>query len=310
MGKKKIEEEPQKAILVMESELFKQALEQRIEAGKKLLEIKVTKNTNPYGMRGWSTYGGRFVSLEERQYVKEEIEQFRNEFYKWSDYNSELLKQAFDNPDNEYRKEYDNTGITILMGNEDVMEDYHKKIKKRIAVLDRLITFIPLLPKAETVNKARKDNKTEMNMSKVFIVHGHDSNTRNEAELLVKQLGFEPVVLFKRVNEGDTIIEKLLRESKDAAFSIVLYTKCDEGKAVEDTDLKPRARQNVVFEHGLMCGLLGRKRVVALVEEGVEVPGDLSGVVYIPLDAKMRWQLDVAREMKASGMQVDLNKLM
>lgn len=310
MGKNKIEEEPRRAILVMDSEQFKQALEQRIEAGKKLLDIKVTKNTTPYGLRGWGAYGGRFVSLEERQYVKEEIEQFKNEFYKWSDYNSELLKQAFDNPDNEYRKEYDNTGITILMGNEDVMEDYHKKINKRIAVLDRLIAFLPLLPKAETTNEAQIVNKSEMDMSKVFIVHGHDSNIRNEAELLMKQLGLEPVVLFKRVNEGDTIIEKLLRESKDAAFAVVLYTKCDEGKAVEDTDLKPRARQNVVFEHGLMCGLLGRKRVVALVEEGVEVPGDLSGVVYIPLDAAKRWQLDVAREMKASGMKVDLNKLM
>ena len=59
-----------------------------------------------------------------------------------------------------------------------------------------------------------------------------------------------------------------------------------------------------------MCGLLGRKNVVALVEEGVEVPGDLSGVVYIPLDAAKRWQFDVAREMKASGLLVDLNKLM
>lgn len=310
MGKKKIKEEPRKALLVMENEQFKQALEQRIEAGKKLLDIKVAKNTTPYGLRGWSAYGGRFASIEERQYVKEEIEQFKNEFYKWSDYNSELLKQAFDNPDNEYRKEYDNTGITILMGDEDVMEDYHKKINKRIAVLDRLIAFLPLLPKAETTNDAPKDSKTEMDMSKVFIVHGHDSNTRNEAELLVKQLELEPVVLFKKVNEGDTILEKLLRESKDAAFAIVLYTKCDEGKAVEESSLKPRARQNVVFEHGLMCGLLGRKRVVALVEEGVEVPGDLSGVVYIPLDAAKRWQLDVAREMKASGMQVDLNKLM
>lgn len=310
MAKKNIEEKPQKAILVMDSDQFKQALEQRIDVGKKLLDIKVTKNTTPYGLRGWGAYVGRYVSQEERQYVKEEIEQFKNEFYKWSDYNSELLKQAFDNPDNEYRQEYDNTGITILMGDEDVMEDYHKRINKKIAVLDRLIAFLPLLPKAETTHDVRKDNKTEMDMSKVFIVHGHDSNTRNEAELLMKQLGFEPVVLFKKVNEGDTIIEKLLRESKDVAFAIVLYTKCDEGKAVEDADLKPRARQNVVFEHGLMCGLLGRKRVVALVEEGVEFPGDLSGVVYIPLDAAKRWQLDVAREMKASGMKVDLNKLM
>lgn len=310
MAKKKIDEEPRKAILVMESEQFKHALEQRIEVGKKLLDIKVTKNTTPYGLRGWNVYGGRFVSQEERQYVKEEIEQFKNEFIKWSDYNSELLKQAFDNPDNEYRKEYDKTGITILMGDEDVMEDYHKKINKRIAVLDRLITFLPLLPKVETTYNVQKENKTEVDICKVFIVHGHDSNTRNEAELLVKQLGFEPVVLFKKPNMGDTIIEKLLRESRVAAFAIVLYTKCDEGKAVEETELKPRARQNVVFEHGLMCGLLGRKNVVALVEEGVEVPGDLSGVVYITLDAAKRWQFDVAREMKACGLQVDLNKLM
>ena len=310
MAKKKIDEEPRKAILVMESEQFKHALEQRIEVGKKLLDIKVTKNTTPYGLRGWNVYGGRFVSQEERQYVKEEIEQFKNEFYKWSDYNSELLKQAFDNPDNEYRKEYDKTGITILMGDEDVMEDYHKKINKRIAVLDRLITFLPLLPKVETTYNVQKENKTEVDICKVFIVHGHDSNTRNEAELLVKQLGFEPVVLFKKPNMGDTIIEKLLRESRVAAFAIVLYTKCAEGKAVEETELKPRARQNVVFEHGLMCGLLGRKNVVALVEEGVEVPGDLSGVVYITLDAAKRWQFDVAREMRACGLQVDLNKLM
>ena len=123
MAKKNIGKGPQKTVLVMDSEQFKQALEQRIEAGKKLLDIEVTKNTTPYGLRGWGAYGGRYVSQEERQYVKEEIEQFKNEFYKWSDYNSELLKQAFDNPDNEYRKEYDNTGITILMVNEDVREN-------------------------------------------------------------------------------------------------------------------------------------------------------------------------------------------
>ena len=45
-------------------------------------------------------------------------------------------------------------------------------------------------------------------------------------------------------------------------------------------------------------------------EEGVEVPGDLSGLVYIPLGAAKRWQFDVVREMKASGLEVDLNKLM
>ena len=298
--------EPRKAILVMPEEKFRKLLEERIQLGKKLFDIQVTRNTMPYGMAGY----GRYISQEERQYNKQEIEVFKKEYYRWSDFNSELLKQAFDFPDNEYQQEYDNTGITILMGNEDVMEDYHKKINRKIAVLERLEDKLPLLPKAETENIEQTLPPSIETSKNVFIVHGHDSNTRNETELLVKQLGYEPIVLFKQPNNGDTIIEKLFREANDVAFAIVLYTKCDEGKAVEDADLKPRARQNVVFEHGLMCGLLGRKRVVALVEEGVEIPGDLSGIVYIPLDSAKRWQLDIAREMKASGLNVDLNNLM
>ena len=298
--------EPRKAILVMPEEKFRKLLEERIQLGKKLFDIQVTRNTMPYGMAGY----GRDISQEERQYNKQEIEVFKKEYYRWSDFNSELLKQAFDFPDNEYQQEYDNTGITILMGNEDVMEDYHKKINRKIAVLERLEDKLPLLPKAETENIEQTLPPSIETSKNVFIVHGHDSNTRNETELLVKQLGYEPIVLFKQPNNGDTIIEKLFREANDVAFAIVLYTKCDEGKAVEDADLKPRARQNVVFEHGLMCGLLGRKRVVALVEEGVEIPGDLSGIVYIPLDSAKRWQLDIAREMKASGLNVDLNNLM
>ena len=175
---------------------------------------------------------------------------------------------------------------------------------------EQMMSILKAVKEFSSKNTFEYKDRRSFDEKKVFIVHGHDSNTRNEAELLVKQLGFEPVVLFKKPNMGDTIIEKLLRESSEAAFAIVLYTKCDEGKAADDIVLKPRARQNVVFEHGLMCGLLGRKNVVALVEEGVEIPGDLSGVVYITLDAAKRWQFDVAREMKACGLHVDLNNLM
>lgn len=48
-----------------------------------------------------------------------------------------------------------------------------------------------------------------------------------------------------------------------------------------EKDLKDRARQNVIFEHGYMVAKLGRDKVIALVDQGVEIPGDLSGVIYI-----------------------------
>ena len=292
----------------MPADEFQSALENRIALGKELLNIKVTRNTIPYGMSGYAGLG--YVSQEERQYNKQEIEAFKKEYKKWTSYNSELLKQAFDIPENEYKREYDDAGEIILVGHEDVMEEYHKKINRKIAALERLIDQLPLLPKSN-VSKTPSYKESDVSKSKkVFIVHGHDDNTRNEVELLVSQLGFDPVVLFKKPNMGSTIIEKLFRELREVAFAIVLYTRCDEGKAVEESDLKPRARQNVVFEHGLMCGLLGRERVIALVEEGVKIPGDLSGVVYITLDKAKRWQFDVAKEMKAAGLPVDLNKLL
>ena len=108
---------------------------------------------------------------------------------------------------------------------------------------------------------------------------------------------------------GDTIIEKIEREAKDVCFAIVIYTSCDLGKDKNDADLKPRARQNVVFEHGFMCAHLGRPHVCALLEDGVEQPGDLKGVIYKPLDAAGAWKYLIADEMKAVGLEVDKNKI-
>lgn len=149
----------------------------------------------------------------------------------------------------------------------------------------------------------------QMGTKNIFIVHGHDKAIRPEVELLITKLGFNPIVLFKEPNMGDTIIEKIEREADKACYAIVLYTACDLGRAKEDKDDKPRARQNVVFEHGYMCAKLGRRNVAALAENGVEQPGDLSGVLYIPLDNAGAWKTELARNMKAAGLPVDMNKI-
>ena len=72
--------------------------------------------------------------------------------------------------------------------------------------------------------------------------------------------------------------------------------------------LIPRARQNVVFEHGYMCALLGRQNVCALVDSDVEFPGDMSGIVYVSFDDKGAWQIAVDKEKKAAELDVDMNK--
>jgi predicted nucleotide-binding protein len=43
----------------------------------------------------------------------------------------------------------------------------------------------------------------------IFIVHGHDTEARDQLELALHRLGLEPFVLMNSTSEGKTIIEAL-----------------------------------------------------------------------------------------------------
>jgi predicted nucleotide-binding protein len=55
---------------------------------------------------------------------------------------------------------------------------------------------------------------------------------------------------------------------------------------------------------------LGRKNVVALLQEGVELPTDILGIMYIPLDEGGAWKTLLARELRAAGYDIDLTRLL
>ncbi|CAD0261085.1 nucleotide-binding protein [Pseudomonas umsongensis] len=154
-----------------------------------------------------------------------------------------------------------------------------------------------------------KSSKNTGNQKKIFIVHGHDESAQNKAARFIEKLGFEAVILHEKASSGRTIIEKIEHYS-DVGFAVVLYTPDDVGNVKSAADnLNLRARQNVVFEHGYLIGKLGRQNVAALVDGKLELPNDISGVVYISLDEASAWHLQLAKEMKQSGYDIDMNKL-
>lgn len=63
-----------------------------------------------------------------------------------------------------------------------------------------------------------------------------------------------------------------------------------------------------MFEHGYFIGRLGRDKVAALLKGGVETPNDISGVVYIDLDDRGGWKMDIAKELKQAGYEIDLSR--
>lgn len=138
---------------------------------------------------------------------------------------------------------------------------------------------------------------------RIFVVHGRNIDIRDDIELFIRRIGLTPIILAEQVNKGMTIIEKIEKYS-DVSYAIVLYTPCDEGRMKGETDLKDRARQNVIFEHGYMVAKLGRDKVIALVDHGVEIPGDLSGVIYISMQDS-DWKVQVMKELRSAGLQVD-----
>jgi predicted nucleotide-binding protein len=152
--------------------------------------------------------------------------------------------------------------------------------------------------------------ESQSHKEKIFIVHGRDDNAKIETARFVERLGFKAVILHEQANSGETIIEKI-ESNTNVGFAIVLYTPCDSGSLTEDTsNLRHRARQNVVFEHGYLIAKLGRKKVCALVKGEIEKPTDISGIVYIDLDSGGAWQLKVAKELQVANYPVDMNKLL
>ncbi len=157
--------------------------------------------------------------------------------------------------------------------------------------------------------QASSHNTPEPNKNKVFIVHGHDDLAKEQLARFVSQVGLEPIILHEQASSSKTIIEKIEKYADEVCFAIVVYTPCDQGSKHGLTELSPRARQNVVFEHGYFIGKIGRENVTAIVKGNLEKPNDISGVVYETLDDAGAWKFKLAKEMKTAGCDIDMNRI-
>ena len=289
MAKKSLKPIPEResSFLVKSKEVFKEELNERILHGEEYLKLEIK--------------------------TIDDFEMIKKEYSLWHDYNLELLKQSFNEPYNEYRKEYDeihSLGYFFIVGTTSLaqeIKDFVDKFNSKVDSLKKLAQKIDLLKSSLVEFEDIKDKKTEFDKLNVFIVHGHDDLAKMETAKFIEQLGLIPIILHEQASSGFTIIEKIENYS-NVGFGVVLYTPCDLGaKKGNETELKLRARQNVVFEHGFLIGKIGRKNVVALVKGDVETPNDISGVVYISMNNN--WKLDLAKELRNTGFQVDMNKV-
>lgn len=276
-------------ILTISNADFKTAISERVDIGNELIN--------------------RIVNTQE------EYEKLKRDYRLWSDYNFEYLKQIFNVAENEYRNSYNQAGFHFMgqMGEvpNNPIQTQKNLIKYKLDELESLLAKSGLLKSQLTPNSLVNTSNSNKNLAKdeVFIVHGHDDLAKVKTARFIERLGLRPIILHEQSSSGKTIIEKI-EEYSNVGFGIVLYTQCDIGaKKGDENNLQPRARQNVVFEHGYLIGKIGRQNVCALVKNEVEIPNDISGVVYVKMDEDESWHLKLAKELRSSGYDIDMNKL-
>ena len=179
-----------------------------------------------------------------------------------------------------------------LKKTKDIFKDYLTEIKEE------------MLEKDEESEKTAHTKLSHQN-NKVFVVHGHDEALKEKVARLLEKQGLEAIILSEQANKGKTIIEKF-EENSDVGAAICLFTGDDIGKEKSEAVEKQRARQNVVYEAGYFMGKLGRERVKMLVDNGIELPSDLQGVVYTDSES---WKTEVLQELQSIGYGIDFNKL-
>lgn len=145
---------------------------------------------------------------------------------------------------------------------------------------------------------------------KIFLVHGHDEAARHAVESFVSRTtGIIPTVLMLEASSGMTVIEKFEQYADNSSYAIVLMTPDDLGQSNAEAErgasLRPRARQNVIFELGYFVSFVRRSHVAALVSPNVERPSDIAGVVFIEFVAgSAEWRETLRREMAAAGLPI------
>ena len=141
----------------------------------------------------------------------------------------------------------------------------------------------------------------------IFIVHGSDTlRAESVAHTVNTATGRKTIILRDEPNLGRTLIEKFEQHATEVSYAIIVLTADDKGSRADETDTRPRGRQNVIFEMGYFYGLIGRRNVSVLLRPGVEKPSDMDGIAYITFDDDRAWKTELLRELRHAGFDIHL----
>lgn len=229
-------------------------------------------------------------SLKEQPYNS-----IKGDFTEWQQMTKAVIKRLFVDHA-EKIKDFESIsyrpGVTTNLTPKEVWPNaYEKGLNQAIGLLNALKYELKLSVKDDISEKPN----AIMQSNTCFIVHGHNNEIKLEVkDFVTAELKLRPIVLHQKPNEGKTVLEKFEKHA-DVDFAVCVWSADDEGNEKGSSITKLRARQNVIIETGFFWGKLGRDRVIVLLEDGVEIPSDYAGMLYIKYSGN--WMEELRREV-------------
>jgi len=129
---------------------------------------------------------------------------------------------------------------------------------------------------------------------RVAVICRLDAATCDAVSAFLTQLGLEPVAVAPA--GGGTLMGRV-DALRDLDFAVVAMPADDTGAGAGD-----------LLEIGFLLGSLGRTRVCFVLEGKAAASSSIDGFPRHAMDEGGLWRLLLAREMKQSGLDVDLNR--
>ena len=147
-------------------------------------------------------------------------------------------------------------------------------------------------------------NQSESLATALLVSNGERTPAADSVRRFLVDLGVDLVAIRAAAQDGKSAVAAL--EQGPAASVAVLLVGPEDANALRNPGGCSPA---VTFQLGYLVGRLGLPRVCILCEGGTEVFHDPHGILCLPLDAANGWHLQLARQLKRAGVEVDLNKL-
>lgn len=170
---------------------------------------------------------------------------------------------------NLYYSEQIQNNISRLINNDGSINPYQfGEISSILRILKNEIDNSPM--NSQSINYT--NNQTE-----IFIGHGHNLIWARIGLYLSDVMKIKPRYFEDENRCGQIIPEEIEKFVNDSNIKLGIFTLMKELDSSEGR----LPRQNVVDEAARFSTKLGRERVLLIVEEGVQPPTNLSGIVYL-----------------------------